>query len=102
MAWHHLSGNSRLIAKFEKGSRMYLITGGAGFIGSHIGEKLVAMGEKVRVLDNLSAGKRASLAGLEDKIEVIAGDILDHDALKKAAAGARVILHQAALRSVPF
>ncbi|MBI2363815.1 MAG: NAD-dependent epimerase/dehydratase family protein [Deltaproteobacteria bacterium] len=81
---------------------MYLITGGAGFIGSHIGEKLVAMGERVRVLDNFSSGKRANLAGLEDKIEVIAGDILDLDAFKRAAKGASVIFHQAALRSVPF
>ncbi len=81
---------------------MYLITGGAGFIGSHIARKLVAMGERVRVLDNFCSGKRANLEGLEDKIEVIAGDILDHDALKKGAAGARVIFHQAALRSVPF
>jgi UDP-glucose 4-epimerase len=60
------------------------------------------MGERVRVLDNFCSGKRANLEGLEDKIEVIAGDILDHDALKKGAAGARVIFHQAALRSVPF
>ncbi len=81
---------------------MYLITGGAGFIGSHIGEKLVAMGERVRVLDNFSSGKRANLAGLEDKIEVIAGDILDLDTFKRAAKGASVIFHQAALRSVPF
>ena len=81
---------------------MHLITSGAGFIGSHIVAKLVTMGEKVRVLDNFSSGKRANVDGLEDKIEVIAGDILDHDALKKAAAGARVIFHQAALRSVPF
>ena len=81
---------------------MYLITGGAGFIGSHIGEKLVAMGERVRVLDNFSSGKRANLAGLEDKIEVIAGDILDLDTFKRAAKGASVVFHQAALRSVPF
>jgi len=81
---------------------MYLITGGAGFIGSHIAEKLVSLGEKVRVLDNFSSGKRTNLAGLEDKLEVITSDILDLDALKKAAAEARVIFHQAALRSVPF
>ena len=71
---------------------MYLITGGAGFIGSHIAGKLVAMGEKVRVLDNFSSGKRANLEHLEEKNEVIAGDILDCEALKKAAAGARVYL----------
>jgi UDP-N-acetylglucosamine/UDP-N-acetyl-alpha-D-glucosaminouronate 4-epimerase len=81
---------------------MYLITGGAGFIGSHIVAKLVSMAEKVRVLDNFSSGKRANLKGLEEKIEVIAGDILDLDVLKKSATGVQVIFHQAALRSVPF
>jgi len=81
---------------------MYLITGGAGFIGSHIAGKLVVMGEKVRVLDNFSSGKRSNLDGLQDRVEVIAGDILDLDTLKRAAKGASVIFHQAALRSVPF
>lgn len=81
---------------------MYLVTGGAGFIGSHIAAKLVAMGERVRVLDNYSSGTRANLAGLEDQIEIITGDILDLAAVKTAARGARVIFHQAALRSVPF
>jgi UDP-N-acetylglucosamine/UDP-N-acetyl-alpha-D-glucosaminouronate 4-epimerase len=81
---------------------MYLVTGGAGFIGSHIVTKLVALGEKVRVLDNFSSGKRANLDGLEDRIDVIAGDILDLDTLKSAANGASVVFHQAALRSVPF
>ena len=81
---------------------MYLITGGAGFIGSHIAEKLVATGERVRVLDNFSSGKRANLAGLEDKIEIICGDILDLDVVKKVADGVQVVFHQAALRSVPF
>ena len=81
---------------------MYLITGGAGFIGSHIGEKLVAMGERVRVLDNFSSGKRANLAGLEDKIEIVCGDILDLELVRKAADRVQVVFHQAALRSVPF
>jgi UDP-glucose 4-epimerase len=81
---------------------LYLITGGAGFIGSHIAEKLVAMGERVRVLDNFSSGKRANLAGLGDKIEIARGDILDLDVVKKAAKGAQLVFHQAALRSVPF
>ena len=81
---------------------MYLITGGAGFIGSHIAEKLVAMGEKVRVLDNFSSGKQSNLAALEDRIEILRGDICDPDFLRKAIQGVRVIFHQAALRSVPF
>jgi len=81
---------------------LYLITGGAGFIGSHIAEKLVAMGEKVRVLDNFSSGKQSNLAALEDRTEILRGDICDPDFLRKAIQGVRVIFHQAALRSVPF
>ena len=81
---------------------MYLITGGAGFIGSHIAERLVAMGESVRVLDNFSSGKQANLAGLEDKIDIVIGDILDIEIVKRAADGVQAVFHQAALRSVPF
>jgi UDP-glucose 4-epimerase len=81
---------------------MYLVTGGAGFIGSHIVEKLVAMGERVRILDNLSSGKHTNLNGLEGKVELISGDLLDYAAVSKATAGIQVVFHQAALRSVPF
>jgi UDP-glucose 4-epimerase len=81
---------------------MYLVTGGAGFIGSHIVEKLVAMGERVRVLDNLSSGKHANLNGLEGKVELISGDLLDYAAVSKAMEGVQVVFHQAALHSVTF
>jgi UDP-glucose 4-epimerase len=81
---------------------MYLVTGGAGFIGSHIVEKLVSMGEKVRVLDNLSFGNTANFNGVEAKIEMISGDLLDPAAVAKAMEGVEVVFHQAALRSVPF
>jgi UDP-glucose 4-epimerase len=81
---------------------MYLVTGGAGFIGSHIVQRLVAIGERVRVLDNFSAGKMEHLKGLEDKIELITGDILDQALTKEAMKGVQVVLHQGALRSVPF
>jgi len=81
---------------------MYLVTGGAGFIGSHIVEKLVSMGEKVRVLDNLSFGNTANFNGVEAKIEMISGDLLDPAAVAKAMVGVEVVFHQAALRSVPF
>jgi UDP-glucose 4-epimerase len=81
---------------------MYLVTGGAGFIGSHIVRKLVAMGEPVRVLDNFSAGKMENLQEVEDKIELIRGDLLDEAAVEKAMRGVQVVLHQGALRSVPF
>jgi UDP-glucose 4-epimerase len=81
---------------------MYLVTGGAGFIGSHIVEKLVSMGEKVRVLDNLSFGNTANFNGVEAKIEMISGDLLDPAEVAKAMEGVEVVFHQAALRSVPF
>jgi UDP-glucose 4-epimerase len=81
---------------------MYLVTGGAGFIGSHIVQRIVAMGERVRVLDNFSSGKRENLRGLEDKVEMICGDLLDQGVVRKATDGVEVVFHQAALRSVPF
>ena len=81
---------------------MYLVTGGAGFIGSHIVQRIVAKGERVRVFDNLSSGKRENLAGLEDKVEVIFGDLLDQGAVRRAMDEVEVVFHQAALRSVPF
>jgi UDP-glucose 4-epimerase len=81
---------------------MYLVTGGAGFIGSHVVERLAAMGEQVRVLDNLSFGKRENLSAFENKFEFVSGDILDPAAVATAMKGVDVVLHQAALRSVPF
>jgi len=83
----------------------YLVTGGAGFIGSHIVEKLESLGEKVRVLDNFCSGKLENLKfanGLPaDKFEVIKGDIRDFDTCLNACKGVDYVLHQAALRSVP-
>lgn len=81
---------------------MYLVTGGAGFIGSHIAHKLVAMGEKVRILDNFSEGKVENLSGIEDKVETIFGDLLDQAVVRKAMEGVEVVFHQAAMRSVPL
>jgi len=81
---------------------MYLVTGGAGFIGSHIAQRLVAMGGRVRVLDNFSFGRQENLRGLEDKVEVVFGDLLDQGVVRKAMEGVEVVFHQAALRSVPF
>ena len=81
---------------------MYLVTGGAGFIGSHIVQRIVAMGESVRVFDDFSSGKRENLCGLENKVEVIFGDLLDEGVVRKAMEGVEVVFHQAALRSVPF
>lgn len=81
---------------------MYLVTGGAGFIGSHIVERLVASGKTVRVLDNFSFGKQENLRGVEKSVEVIAGDLLDTKAVRQAVEGVEVVFHQAALRSVPL
>lgn len=80
----------------------YLVTGGAGFIGSHIATALVERGEKVRVLDNLSMGKLENLAAIQGKIEFIEGDIADPDAVARAMKDVEVVFHQAALASVPM
>lgn len=81
----------------------YLVTGGAGFIGSNIVAALVASGERVRVLDNLSTGSWENLAAFDDStlVERIDGDIRDADVVARACAGVEVVLHQAALGSVP-
>ena len=76
----------------------YLITGGAGFIGSNLAQELVRRGETVRVLDNFATGRRENLAGLE--LALLEGDILDPAVLRRACAGVDYVLHQAALRSV--
>lgn len=86
----------------------YLVTGGAGFIGSHIVEELLKRGEQIRVLDNFSTGKRENLRFLDlpnhavdRSLELIEGDIRDLEVCSKACDGVDYILHQAALRSVP-
>lgn len=79
----------------------YLVTGGAGFIGSHIVDELVRRGEKIRVLDNLETGKIENLSGVLDKIEFMEGDIRNFEICKKATEEIDYVLHQAALRSVP-
>ncbi len=83
---------------------LYLVTGGAGFIGSHLVERLLRDGALVRVLDNFSAGTRANLAfarACRRQIEVVRGDITNLNTVERAVRGARVIFHQAAMRSVP-
>jgi UDP-glucose 4-epimerase len=79
----------------------YLITGGAGFIGSNLAIELVKKGESVRILDNFSTGKFQNLESIQDKIELIDGDIKDFWTVTKAVEGIDYILHQAALPSVP-
>jgi len=79
----------------------FLVTGGAGFIGSHIAAALVKRGDRVRILDNLLTGKRENLSALGDSVEFIEASILDPDALRKAMNGMDFCLHQAAIPSVP-
>lgn len=78
-----------------------LVTGGAGFIGSHLTEALVARGESVRVLDNLATGYLENLGAVKNQIEFIQGDLADLETVQKAARAVDVIFHQAALPSVP-
>ena len=81
----------------------YLVTGGAGFIGSNLVAALAAAGERVRVLDNLATGRWEHLDGIEQQslIERVEGDIRDAATVARAAEGVEVVLHQAALGSVP-
>jgi nucleoside-diphosphate-sugar epimerase len=79
----------------------FLVTGGAGFIGSHLTEALVGRGDRVRVVDNLITGKRANLAHVAHAIEFVEGDLADLDAARRAVDGCEFVLHQAAIPSVP-
>jgi len=92
---------------------LYLVTGGAGFIGSNIVEELLRQGEKVRVLDNFSTGKRENIAKVKgllqeeinsadvEKLEIVEGDVRSYHIVREAVDGADFVLHQAALPSVP-
>ena len=79
----------------------YLVTGGAGFIGSNIAERLLKAGSRVRIIDNFMTGKRENIEPFLSDIELIEGDIRNMKDVKKAVAGVDYILHQAAMRSVP-
>ncbi|MFQ6014043.1 MAG: SDR family oxidoreductase [Anaerolineae bacterium] len=79
----------------------YLVTGGAGFIGSNIGAELLKRREQVRVLDNFATGKKENIAQFLDDIELVEGDLRDPRAVQQATQGIDYILHQGALPSVP-
>ncbi len=79
----------------------YLVTGGAGFIGSHISERLVRDGHRVRVFDDFSAGKAENLISFKDDVEIMRADVRDKTALAEAVKDVEVVFHQAALGSVP-
>jgi nucleoside-diphosphate-sugar epimerase len=78
----------------------YLVTGGAGFIGSHLAEELTRRGERVRVVDNFRSGKRINLAHLP-QVEVLEGDLAELNVARTAVTGMDYVLHQAAIPSVP-
>ena len=80
----------------------YLITGGAGFIGSNLVRQLVEKGERVRVLDNFTTGSRSNLTGLLFPEALVEGDVRDLDAVRAVVAGADYVVHLAAQISVPL
>jgi len=81
--------------------KKFLVTGGAGFIGSNIVEELLKRGHSVKVLDNFSSGKRENLKNFDKDIELIEGDIRSYHIVREAVKGVEIVLHQAALPSVP-
>jgi UDP-glucose 4-epimerase len=83
------------------GMALYLVTGGAGFIGSNTVEELLKRGERVRVLDNFSTGRRKNLSPFLDRIELIEGDLRDGPCVHEAVRGSDYVLHLGALPSVP-
>lgn len=80
---------------------LYLVTGGAGFIGSHIAATLLEAGARVRILDNFSSGRRKNLAALSGQVEVIEGDLRDPAVVRTAMQGVTMVFHEAAAASVP-
>ena len=82
-------------------SDTYLVTGGAGFIGSHVVEELLRRGHGVRILDNFSTGRRSNIAHVSDDIEVVEGDLRSYERVHAAVRGTDRVIHLAALPSVP-
>ena len=78
----------------------YVVTGGAGFIGSHLAEKLVEQGNQVTIIDNLNTGKEKNLEHIEKKIDFVKGDILDEKLINEITQDVNGVFHQAALASV--
>ncbi len=90
-----------MLPAFMSLSKTVLVTGGAGFIGSHIASALLAQGARVRVIDDLSTGHRENLAEIGGAVDFIQASVTDPEALKKAMEGVELVYHQAAIPSVP-
>ncbi len=82
-------------------SRVVLVTGGAGFIGSNLVRALLARGDRVRVLDNFATGRRENLADIAGEVEVVEGDLRSYERVHTAVRGVEIVFHQGALGSVP-
>src|SRR6186713_868121 len=82
-------------------SGVALVTGGAGFIGSHIASALAAGGARVRILDDLSTGHRENIEEIKGDIDFVQGSVADEQLLNKTLAGVEVVFHEAAIPSVP-
>jgi nucleoside-diphosphate-sugar epimerase len=82
-------------------SRVVLVTGGAGFIGSNIVRRLLERGETVRVLDNFSSGNRRNVAEFVDDLEIVEGDLRSYERVHAAIRGSELVFHQGALPSIP-
>jgi nucleoside-diphosphate-sugar epimerase len=79
----------------------FLVTGGAGFIGSSLAETLLAQGDTVRILDDFSSGRRSNIEGLKGKLDVVEGSIVDEKTVTAAMQGVEIVFHEAAIPSVP-
>jgi nucleoside-diphosphate-sugar epimerase len=86
--------------RITSGKRI-LVTGGGGFIGSHLAKRLVGLGHQVTILDNFSTGRRSNLEALASGVEIIEGDIQSYERAFHAVRGCEVVFHEAALPSVP-
>lgn len=94
-----MAGGTRVVV--GGAARRALVTGGAGFVGSHVVDELLREGWRVRVLDDFSTGRESHLASVGDRIEILRADVRDEQALAAATDGVEVVFHQAAIASVP-